>query len=128
MVRLRRAAVQRSLSISPLHLRFLVTRLVWTIFVLVGASLVIFFILQVVPGDPAPAMLGPLGTPDAIETLRQQLGLNEPLYHQYYLWITRALSGDLGQSILLSQSVASLIGERLKVTLILSGYAWCSRS
>ena len=123
MVRLRRSGVQRSLSLSPLHLRFLVSRLVWTIFVLVGASLVIFFILQVVPGDPARAMLGPLGTPDAIETLRRQLGLNEPLHHQYYLWITRALSGDLGQSILLSQSVASLIGERLQVTLILSGYA-----
>ena len=106
-----------------MRLRFLLTRLAWTIFVLVGASLVIFFILHVVPGGPARAMLGPLGTPEAVATLRRQLGLNEPLVTQYYLWITRAISGDLGHSILLSQSVASLLGERLQVTLIISGYA-----
>ena len=104
-------------------LRFVLTRVAWTAFVLVGASLVIFFILHVVPGDPARAMLGPLGTPEAVATLRRQLGLDQPLAHQYYLWITRALSGDLGRSILLSQSVSSLLGERLQVTLILSGYA-----
>ena len=106
-----------------MRLRFLLTRLAWTIFVLIGASLVIFFILHVVPGDPARAMLGPLGTPEAIETLRRQLGLDQPLVTQYYLWISRALSGDLGHSILLSQSVSSLLGERLQITLILSGYA-----
>jgi peptide/nickel transport system permease protein len=68
-------------------------------------------------------MLGPEGTPEAVETLRRQLGLNDPLWWQYYYWISRALAGDLGQSILLSQSVISLLAERLPVTLILSLYS-----
>jgi peptide/nickel transport system permease protein len=102
---------------------YLLQRLLWTLLVLLGSSVVIFLIMHVIPGDPARAMLGPEGTPEAVATLRRQLGLNDPLLLQYHYWISRALVGDLGQSILLSQSVISLLAERLPVTLLLSFYS-----
>lgn len=104
-------------------LRYVLERIAWALLVLLGSSVLIFLIMHVIPGDPAQAMLGPEGTPEAVETLRRQLGLDQPLWWQYYHWISRALVGDLGQSILLSQSVLSLLVERLPVTLALSFYA-----
>jgi peptide/nickel transport system permease protein len=103
--------------------KYLFERILLALLVLLGSSVAIFLIMHVIPGDPARAMLGPEGTPEAVETLRRQLGLNDPLWWQYYYWISRALAGDLGQSILLSQSVISLLAERLPVTLILSLYS-----
>jgi peptide/nickel transport system permease protein len=85
--------------------------------------MLIFGLLHLVPGDPARAMLGPLGTPEAVATLRERLGLDEPLPYQYYRWLTHALRGDLGTSILLNQSVTTLLRDRLTITLMLSLYA-----
>jgi peptide/nickel transport system permease protein len=106
-----------------LRARFLVAKLLWTVFVLFGSSLLIFGLMHLVPGDPARAMLGPLGTPDAVATLREQLGLNDSIPRQYFHWLSHALRGDLGESILLNQSVSSLLAERLPTTLALSAYA-----
>jgi peptide/nickel transport system permease protein len=103
--------------------RFLLAKLIWTVFVLFGSSLLIFGLMHLVPGDPARAMAGTLGTPDVVAALRVKLGLNDPLPVQYFRWLTNALQGDLGDSILLNQSVASLLGERLPTTLTLSLYA-----
>ncbi|MSO65616.1 MAG: ABC transporter permease [Alphaproteobacteria bacterium] len=106
-----------------MSIRYFLERLGWAAFVLFGSSVVIFVILHVIPGDPARAMLGPEGTPEAVAKLREQLGLDDPLTHQYLLWLGRAIRGDLGRSILLSQSVGSLLGERLPITLLLGLYA-----
>jgi peptide/nickel transport system permease protein len=106
-----------------LRARFLLAKLLWTVFVLFGSSLLIFGLMHLVPGDPARAMLGPLGTPDAVATLREQLGLNDSIPRQYLHWLSHALRGDLGESILLNQSVSSLLTERLPITLTLSVYA-----
>jgi peptide/nickel transport system permease protein len=106
-----------------LRARFLLAKLIWTVFVLFGSSLLIFGLMHLVPGDPARAMAGPLGTPDVVSKLREQLGLNDPVPVQYYRWLSNALHGDLGDSILLNQSVSSLLGERLPITLALSAYA-----
>jgi peptide/nickel transport system permease protein len=103
--------------------RFLLAKLVWTVFVLFGSSVLIFGLLHLVPGDPARAMLGPLGTPEAVATLRERLGLDEPLPYQYVRWLSHALRGDLGTSILLNQSVTTLLRDRLTITLTLSLYA-----
>lgn len=103
--------------------RYFLGRLGWMVFVLLGSSIVIFVILHVIPGDPARAMLGPEGTPEAVAKLREQLGLDEPLTQQYLLWLGRAVQGDFGRSILLSQNVASLLGERLPITLLLCLYS-----
>ncbi len=103
--------------------RYILNRIFWTLFLILGSSVVIFLVMRLIPGDPARAMLGMQSTPEAVETLRRQLGLNEPLWQQYFIWISRAAVGDLGESILLSQSVVSLLGERLPVTLLLSAYS-----
>ncbi|MGD9714634.1 MAG: ABC transporter permease [Thermomicrobiales bacterium] len=103
--------------------RFLLAKLSWTVFVLFGSSLLIFGLMHLVPGDPARAMLGPLGSPDAVATLRERLGLNESIARQYVNWLSHAVQGDLGESILLNQSVTSLLAQRLPITLTLSIYA-----
>jgi len=106
-----------------LRARFLLAKLLWTVFVLFGSSLLIFGLMHLVPGDPARAMLGPLGTPDAVAALREKLGLDDSVFQQYTTWISHAVRGDLGESILLNQSVSSLLAQRLPITLALSFYA-----
>jgi peptide/nickel transport system permease protein len=106
-----------------MRLRFFLARIVWTAFVLLGSSVVIFGLIHLVPGDPARATLGPNGSPAAIAALHTRLGLDQPVPYQYYLWLGHALHGDFGTSILLNQSVGSLLGERLPVTLLLGTYA-----
>jgi peptide/nickel transport system permease protein len=106
-----------------LRARFLLAKLLWTVFVLFGSSLLIFGLMHLVPGDPARAMVGPLGTPEAVAELREKLGLNDSVPRQYVHWLSHAVQGDLGDSILLNQSVSSLLTERLPITLALSIYA-----
>jgi ABC-type dipeptide/oligopeptide/nickel transport system permease component len=87
-------------------------------------SLIIFFILHALPGDPAQLMLagaeGGAVTPERIEELREQMGLNDPLFIQYLRFITGAIQGDLGNSIRLRSPVTDLILERFVFTLQLS--------
>ncbi len=103
--------------------RYVLKRLGWMVFILFGSTIVIFLIIHVIPGDPARAMLGPEGTPEAVATLRRQLGLDDPLWRQYLIWVGRAVTGNLGRSILLSKSVLDLLDERLGITLLLSLYS-----
>jgi peptide/nickel transport system permease protein/oligopeptide transport system permease protein len=84
----------------------------------------VFFIMHALPGDPAQLMLagaeGGAVTPERIQELREQMGLNDPLYVQYFRFITGALQGDLGNSIRLRSPVTDLILERFVFTLQLS--------
>lgn len=87
----------------------------------------IFAALHLVPGDPAVLLLsagdGGAPTPEAIERVREQLGLNQPLAVQYFQFLTGVFTGDLGQSFRTSQPVLEAIGARLPRTLLLVGYA-----
>jgi peptide/nickel transport system permease protein len=83
-------------------------------------AIAVFLLVHVLPGDPVSAMLGDRGTPEAIARLRQQMGLNQPLPIQFFDFLRRVLSGDLGQSIALRVPVAQLIIQRLPVTLTLT--------
>src|SRR6266516_1339099 len=77
---------------------------------------VTFMTIHLIPGDPARVLLGEFATPQAIEALHQQLGLDKPLPSQFALWLWQALHGNLGQSIQLQQSVLDAILQRLPVT------------
>ncbi|MCE0492708.1 ABC transporter permease [Vibrio salinus] len=90
---------------------------------LLVVSFVIFLVMEAVPGDPAEIILGTSASPDTLEALRNQLGLNQPLITRYICWLTGVLHGDLGNSYTYSTPVAQLIGERLKVTLPLTAMA-----
>lgn len=81
------------------NLGYIFSRLVQGIFVLLGLSLLIFFLSRTVPGDPARVALGPLATTAQVEKLRESMRLDEPFFVQYWVWLTGSLfQGDLGQS------------------------------
>ncbi len=111
--------------------KFIAQRLVETIPVVILASLLVFAILHLIPGDPVDAMLGSaaagIGTPEQRAQIEAQinaeLGLSDPLPIQYLHWAGNALRGDLGQSYIRHQPVAQLIAERLPSTLELAGAA-----
>lgn len=90
---------------------------------LMAASLVIFLVLEVLPGDPAAFMLGLNAAPDTVAALRDQLGLNAPLWARYGGWMAGMAVGDFGISYTYRVPVADLIGARLWVSLPLAIYA-----
>ncbi|HWH21176.1 MAG TPA: ABC transporter permease [Solirubrobacterales bacterium] len=105
-------------------LRFVLRRLAILVGALFVSSIVIFLALQMAPGDPLTTLSGGRSLPPAaLENLREQYHLNEGLPAQYWHWLTGVLHGDLGDSIVLHQSVATAIGERLAVTLELVLFA-----
>ena len=102
---------------------FVVQRLLLLIPVAVGVTIVVFFMIHLIPGDPAATILGIHATPKAVALLHQQWGLNRPLASQYWLFLDRLLHGNLGQSIFYGGSVTSLILSHLPPTLWLLVYA-----
>jgi peptide/nickel transport system permease protein len=96
---------------------YILRRLVSLIPVLLGISLIVFFLIRLIPGDPAATLLGTHATPTAIRELRDQLGLNRPLWSQYLTFLGRLIHGNLGFSYFYDVSVTSLIGTSLPVTL-----------
>lgn len=90
---------------------------------LIVASLVIFFALEVVPGDPASFMLGINAQPETLEALREELGLNVSKWQRYLTWVTGLLTGDLGTSYTYRSPVAEIVAERLVISLPLALYA-----
>lgn len=99
--------------------RLIVNRVALSIVLIVISSLAIFFLMSLVPGDPARTILGANATPDSIARLREQLGLNRPLLEQYGSWLLGALHGDLGESVFSGDPVINLILARVPVTLSL---------
>jgi len=102
---------------------FLRRRFVQMIPVLFGISLITFFMIHLIPGDPARNMLGPRATPERVAELRQSLGLDEPLWSQYRRFLTGVVRGDLGTSLYYRQAVAPLVLERLPATVFLIVYS-----
>lgn len=98
---------------------FILRRLLLTIPVLLGVSLLTFAIIQVTPGDPARLMLGDFASPEQIAAARQQLGLDDPLWLQYGRHAGRAVRGDLGASFRSREPVLDEILARLPSTLAL---------
>ena len=104
-------------------LAYLLRRLIQVPFVLIVVSIIIFALIHVTPGDPIQIMLGLETSPDAVEALRKQYSLDRPLPEQYIIWLTKALQGDLGQSIRLHQPVTQMIAERFPVSLKLASFS-----
>ena len=77
---------------------YILKRLISLLTSLIAASIVIFVVVEIVPGDPASFMLGINADPEAVEALRQQLGLNAPVIERYFIWIFNLLTGDFGIS------------------------------
>ncbi|NLN16791.1 MAG: ABC transporter permease [Firmicutes bacterium] len=99
---------------------YIIRRVLSLIPVLVLVAVVSFLLIHIIPGDPAAVMLGTDATPQEIEKLREDLGLNEPLHVQFYRWISRVLRGDLGDSFFMGRPVAVALMERLPATILLA--------
>jgi peptide/nickel transport system permease protein len=103
--------------------QYIVRRLALMIPVLFGVTVVVFSLLQLIPGDPATTILGTQARPESVAALRHELGLDRPLWEQYLRYIQNLVTFDLGQSLKFKTSVGSLLPGRLQVTLALITYA-----
>ena len=99
------------------HLTYVLRRLVHLLPVLFGITLVVFFMIHLVPGDPARTLLGTRATEEGVAALRASLGLDQPLWEQYLSFLGRLVRGDLGESFFYNADVNSLVFERLPATL-----------
>jgi peptide/nickel transport system permease protein len=95
-------------------LGYLLRRLLGAIPVMVVVALIVFLLLRLTPGDPAAILAGDNATPAQLERIRTSLGLNEPLYVQFFTWISKLLHGDLGVSLISNVPVLQMIGQRVE--------------
>jgi peptide/nickel transport system permease protein len=104
---------------------FLLKRFAGFIVTVLAATLVVFVVLEVLPGDPARVMLGVEARPESVNALRAELGLDRPAVARYLAWIGGLARGDLGISYTYRVPVAELVGERLAVTVPLALVSTC---
>ena len=93
---------------------YLVRRILAAIPVMGVVALFVFLLLRLTPGDPAAILAGDNATPEQLERIRTSLGLNEPLYEQFFTWIGKLLHGDLGVSLISNVPVLQMIGQRVE--------------
>lgn len=104
-------------------LHFILSRLLSMLFVVLGVVTLVFLLIHLVPGDPVQAMLGERATSADLQALRTQLGLDQPLFVQWYTYIFNLLQGDLGQSLYSKQPISDILLQRIPATLELAGAA-----
>jgi peptide/nickel transport system permease protein len=104
-------------------LAYFLKRLLYTIPIALGVTLISFILVYIAPGDPLNAIAPPDATADVIAALKTQYGLDRPLPVRYGLWLMRAVQGDLGASIASGRPVASEVGAAVGNTLVLAGVA-----
>jgi peptide/nickel transport system permease protein len=87
---------------------------------LIAASVLVFAFIHLVPGDPIYVLLGDTATPDQVDALRHELGLDQPIIVQYFWWVGNALTGNLGQSIFFQAPVLSVIADGAETSFLLA--------
>ena len=104
-------------------LKYVVRRLLAAIPVLFGLSVVVFAFVHLLPGDPVSALLGQHATPELREEIRAQMGLDKPLYEQYFIYLGQLAQGDLGKSVINNRPVIEELGRRFPATVELTAGA-----
>ncbi|MBD9496297.1 MULTISPECIES: ABC transporter permease [Ensifer] len=97
-------------------LRFILSRIGMAVPTVFLVAVVVFFLIRLVPGDPAALLLGDMASPESVAALRSDLGLDKNILTQFAIWLTSVLQGDFGTSITTKEPVAHLIIERFKVS------------
>lgn len=100
--------------------KYIIKRLVMLIPVILGVSIMVFIVMHVLASDPTSIILGQHATTEQVERLREELGLNQPLYIQYFNFLKGILNGNLGNSLITKTSVTSEIASRFPATLELA--------
>ena len=106
-------------------LAYIIRRILILIPTLFGVTIIVFLMLHMTPGDPAELLLGERATEETLVQLREHLGLNEPLYVQYGLFLKRLMKGDLGETIWTRQKVWTEVKQRFPATIELTVVALC---
>src|SRR6266545_3864382 len=101
-------------------LRFTIRRLLLLVPILIGLSLIVFFWIRALPGGPAQALLGERATEARIAAINKQYGLDKPVYVQYWRYIKKTGSGNLGDSIVSRRPVTDELQERFPATIELA--------
>ncbi len=104
-------------------IRYALSRLTSLVISLIVASIVIFLVIEVVPGDPAAFMLGVNARPDTVAALRTELGLDVSKVERYFTWVTGLVQGDFGTSYTYRAPIADIVADRVWVSLPLAVYA-----
>ncbi len=104
-------------------LSYIIKRLLWAIPTLLGVSLLVFSMVHMAPGDPALVMLGEHASAQSVAELREQLGLDKPLYEQYIMFVSNAVQGDFGISMASGEPVIDEFMERFPATVELAVFA-----
>ena len=104
-------------------INYIIKRLLALIPILIGVAVIVFLIVHLIPGDPAQTMLGERATDEALQRLREQMGLNDPLPVQFWRYVKDLLRGDLGRSIMSNNPVSVELSQRFPATLELSFFA-----
>jgi peptide/nickel transport system permease protein len=99
---------------------FIARRLLWAVVILVGLSMVVFVIMYIIPADPAHMIAGPRASREALEAIRHELGLDQPLVVQYGRYLANLVHGNLGQSWRTNREVSQILIERLPATALLA--------
>ncbi len=102
---------------------YLVRRLLQSIPLLIGITLISFAIMQLAPGDPMSTMISPDLDMEAVDARRAELGLDQPIYVQYFRWLSELLSGNMGYAVQSGRPVLQMIVERIPATLLLTASA-----
>jgi len=102
---------------------YIIRRVLSTIPVLLVVAVVVFFLIHLTPGDPAAVILGPDATVDEINQLREEMGLNDPIFVQFVNWFGKIIRGDLGWSVYMKMPVLDAFIEKLGPTLSLAIFA-----
>ncbi len=105
------------------RLNYILIRLLQMIPVALGITIILFFLLRAIPGDPAAIRLGIRATPEGVANLRHEMGLDKPIWTQYLIFLRDTVTLNLGDSIRYETPVADLIKSRLPITLFLAAYA-----
>jgi peptide/nickel transport system permease protein len=103
--------------------KYIARRLLQTVVAMLGVSVVVFLLIHLVPGDPIRLALGTRFEPELYEAMRTRAGLDQPLVVQYFTWLSRAVTGDLGVSFRSGRPVTELLLQRLGPTATLAGSA-----
>jgi ABC-type dipeptide/oligopeptide/nickel transport system permease component len=101
-------------------LRYLLRRIILAIPILLAVFTLVFLVVRVIPGDPAVAALGDYASKEAVEALRERMGLNEPLYVQYFQFLRDLLRGDFGESLISGKPISEQVAYSLPYTLQLT--------
>ena len=100
--------------------KYLVRRILLSVLIVWGALTIVFFILRILPGDPVALLLGSTATEEMVYTAREQMGLDQSLFHQYFIFLRQTLTGDFGHSFYFRIDTSTLIAQRYPWTLQLS--------